>query len=276
MRNEYHATYEGYKVLSELAYGNYGVYLESKVSHSRETHNSKHRFLSYIEARELLISYNIKNRRDFRKRALNNEFPEYIPKSPFTVYSSRYRGGWVNWRDFLSNTKPTKQSEEVRKQKAKQRYKSNKINSLRNLRKEFCIAFYTMYYNLPYPCCMCCGDDEDIQFDHINGGGRRMKRKNSDMGRQALYHDITPYLEKGKPVSLFRLLCGKCNTKIGKDGVCDYKKGYGQNHKGLHGKNYNKKLHKKGLIYWDSRSYSWIKEEDLLTTPNIQIRYVEK
>ena len=235
------------------------------------------KYPTYTEARTLLRPLDIKSRKDFYKRCANDELPSSIPKSPFTVYSSRYRGGWVDWRDFLSITRKPRQSEEVTKQKRKERYHGNKINSLRNLRKEYCMVFYAMYYKLPYPCCMCCGDWEDIQFDHINGGGGKIKKMMNDNGMQALHYDIIPYLEKGKPVSMFRLLCSKCNQRIGSNGVCDYELGYWSGgHKGLHGKNYNKKLHKKGLIHWDIRSYSWIKDEDLLTTPNLQIRYIEK
>lgn len=67
--------------------------------------------------------------------------------------------------------------------------------------------------------CICCGEStpEFLELDHINGGGRQHRlRETRDIYSVAR--------EEGYPKDTYRLLCSNCNHSLGIKGYCPHNK----------------------------------------------------
>lgn len=87
----------------------------------------------------------------------------------------------------------------------------------RNLRLEI-----LEHYGGSPPSCACCGETT-IQFltiDHINGGGREMRRIEL-RGSGGLYN----FLKNSNYPDGYRVLCYNCNCSIGHYGYCPHHNG---------------------------------------------------
>ena len=58
-------------------------------------------FLSYIEAKERIMEFNIRSNKEWRKFTKLSSFPKDVPKTPDKVYE--VSGEWKGWADFLGN-----------------------------------------------------------------------------------------------------------------------------------------------------------------------------
>lgn len=67
--------------------------------------------------------------------------------------------------------------------------------------------------------CACCGETDErfLCFDHVNGGGERMRREVHGQGRQ-----FYGWLKRNGYPDGFRVLCHNCNYAFGQWGACPH------------------------------------------------------
>ncbi|KKL61610.1 hypothetical protein LCGC14_2193580 [marine sediment metagenome] len=98
---------------------------------------------------------------------------------------------------------------------AHRHYKKRNLEARRKYYRKLRQDVLTAYGRI----CVCCGElhEEFLTMDHINGGGRKERKKYSGGGFYASLRS------RGFPKDDYRLLCMNCNLSFGRYGYCPHK-----------------------------------------------------
>ena len=104
------------------------------------------------------------------------------------------------------------------------RYRENPLNREKHLkaqrehRQRLRIKCLIHYGGNP-PKCVCCGEQEIkfLSLDHINGGGRKQRKKDKTLGNELYLWLIRNNFPKD-----LQVLCHNCNSAKGYYGLCPH------------------------------------------------------